>query len=104
MRCGAFLAAFLASASKVTGHPLCWDATPTDLNQELTYCPEQPSGACCTAQDEADLQDVVAAAGDISTECEELYKEVSRVGSSGVLCVHHSFHFLLPPLILRHDD
>lgn len=89
MRCGALLAAFLAAASRVVGHPLCWDDTPTDLNQVLTFCPAQQSGACCSDQDELELQAVFAEAGAINDEtCEGLYKEVS-IGSD-VVCVRLS--------------
>lgn len=81
MRSSALLAAFLAS--RVAGHPLCWDDTPTDLTQTLSYCSNdlanQASGVCCTQQDEDEIEAIVIGANIATTECENLYKEVSRL-------------------------
>lgn len=78
MRCLAIVAASLA-ASRVAGHPLCWDDTPPDLDQDVGFCPEQQAGTCCTDLDEVDLEAAFTAAGDISTDCAIYLKEVSRL-------------------------
>lgn len=76
MRSHACLALFLAAASRVAGHPLCYDDTPTNLEMDLTFCPEQQDGACCTAMDEAELETRFLEAGDLSTECSDYYTQV----------------------------
>lgn len=76
MRSHAVLAAFLAAASSVAGHPLCYDDTPTDLEQELNFCPAQQDGACCTDLDEAELETRLLEAGDLGDECTAFYTEV----------------------------
>ena len=77
MRCSfSFLACLIAG--RVASHPLCFiDDRPTDLERELTFCPEAQDGACCTELEEANVQANVAAAGNLSPECLPLYTEVS---------------------------
>lgn len=76
MRQQAFLAAFLAAASRVAAHPLCYDDTPTNLDQVLNFCPEQQDGACCTDLDETEIEARFNAAGVLSDECAGYYTEV----------------------------
>ena len=76
MRSKAFLVAFLAAA-RVGGQPLCYDHTPTNLDMDLTFCPEQQDGACCTDIDEAILQTRFAEAGTLSSDCAGYYYEVT---------------------------
>lgn len=77
MHAYASLAAALVAASTVAGHPICFigDRAP-DLARTLTYCPAARDGACCTDVEEAEVQARVAAAGPLSGDCADLYKEV----------------------------
>eukprot|EP00903_Cladosiphon_okamuranus_P010393 g9831.t1 len=73
---GGCLALFLAAASRVAGHPLCYDDTPTNLEMELTFCDAQDDGACCNAVDEAEIETRFLEAGDIGDDCAVFYKQV----------------------------
>lgn len=78
MRAHAILAALLAILPAAVGHPLCYiDAKPTDLEQVLSFCPAAQDGACCTDQEEAQVQARFEAAGPLTGDCEDLYKQVS---------------------------
>lgn len=74
----AFLAAFLAAASRrAAAHPLCYvGAKPTDADQVLTFCPEPQAGACCTEFEEAVVEARFDAAGPLTDDCADLYKQV----------------------------
>lgn len=73
----AVLAIFLATASRVYAHPLCYvDSKPTDFDEVLTFCPEAQSGACCTDLEEAAVEARFDAAGPLTGDCEDLYKQV----------------------------
>ncbi|CAM9199998.1 unnamed protein product [Ectocarpus sp. 12 AP-2014] len=81
MRAYACLAAL--AAMKVAAHPLCFiDDKPTDYDQVLTYCDNSiaMSGACCTDEEEAQVEanyNAAFAEGVVpSSECAALYKEV----------------------------
>lgn len=77
MRGHAFLAALLASAGRVTSHPLCFvDDRPTDTGRQHTFCPAAQDGACCTAAEEAEIQLRFEGAGALSDDCADLYKQV----------------------------
>lgn len=77
MRGCAFLVALLASASRVSSHPLCYvDDRPTDTERQHTFCPAAQDGACCTAAEEAEIQLRFEGAGALSDDCADLYKQV----------------------------
>lgn len=78
MRGCALVAVFLATAVRVAdGHPLCYvDERPTDYNQVLNFCPEAQAGACCTDLEEAEVEARFDAAGPLTGDCEDLYKQV----------------------------
>lgn len=83
----AFLAAFLATASRVVAHPLCYvDSKPTDVDEVMTFCPEAQAGACCTDLEEAEVEARFDAAGPLTGDCADLHKQVG-VGEVCVRCV-----------------
>eukprot|EP00903_Cladosiphon_okamuranus_P006181 g6078.t1 len=72
-----FLAAFLAAASRVAGHPICWVGTRSpDLEKTYDFCPAPQDGACCTDAEEAQVQARFEAVGPLSDDCAEYYKQV----------------------------
>ena len=76
-RCALVAALVAIAASKVAAHPLCYvDSRPTDVNEELTFCPEPQAGACCTDIEEAAVEARFDAAGPLTGDCEDLYKQV----------------------------
>jgi len=82
MRGYVFLAAFLASASRVASHPLCYvDDRPTDTGRQHTFCPAAQDGACCNAAEEDEIQLRFEGAGTLSDDCADLYKQVGRAAS-----------------------
>ena len=87
MRRCAFLAAFLATASRVAAHPLCYvDSRPTDLDEVLTFCPAPQAGACCTDVEEAAVEARFDAAGPLTGDCEDLYKQVRERDGGDICC------------------
>eukprot|EP00903_Cladosiphon_okamuranus_P008203 g7898.t1 len=99
MRGCTFLAAFLAAATRVGGHPICTDDTPPVVDQVLEFCPAQQAGVCCTDLDEDALEIIFQDAGTISDECAGYYKQVvcARCHSySG-----HLYARLWPPLPIQ---
>lgn len=76
MRGCSFLAAFF-TAHRVLAHPLCYVGNrPTDYDEVLTFCPEAQQGACCTDAEEAEVQARFEAAGTLTDDCADLYKQV----------------------------
>ncbi|CAN0058434.1 unnamed protein product, partial [Scytosiphon promiscuus] len=74
----AVLAALLAGPLLTAAHPLCFvDDRPTDPNQVLSFCPAAQDGACCTDQEEAEVQARFDAAGPLTGDCEDLHKQVT---------------------------
>ncbi|CAM9548065.1 unnamed protein product [Ectocarpus sp. 6 AP-2014] len=58
-------------------HPLCYvDDRPTDPDEILEFCPEAQSGACCTDAEEALVQLRHEAVGNLTGDCDDLYKQV----------------------------
>lgn len=80
-------ASALQIAVNVDGHPLCWIGDrPTDYEEVLEFCPEQPEGACCTDDEELGVQALFEAAGAITGECADLYKEVQLLVQCTPFC------------------
>lgn len=98
------VAALAAAASKVTGHPICFiDSRAPDLglNSSLVFCPAAQDGACCTDVEEAEVQARFEAAGPLSEDCADLYKQVREIGNQERACIFflwcwglHSPHYL----------
>lgn len=66
--------------STVEAHPLCFfDDRQTDPFEELTFCPEPQDGACCTDEEEAVVQAKFEAAGSLTAECADFYRQVRKV-------------------------
>lgn len=83
------VAALAAAASKVTGHPICFiDSRAPDLglNSSLVFCPAAQDGACCTDVEEAEVQARFEAAGPLSEDCADLYKQVREIGNQERAC------------------
>ncbi|CAM9680684.1 unnamed protein product [Pylaiella littoralis] len=77
MRACVALAAILAAASKVVGHPICFvDSKPPDVERSLTFCPEAQDGACCTELEELEVEIRYDAVGPLTGNCADLYLEV----------------------------
>ena len=94
---------FLAclTVGRVASHPLCFvDDKPTDFDQVLTFCPAAQDGACCTDIEEEKVSAIVSAAGDLSPECYDLYKQVgflwlpsiSTVLKNSSACMSHTWY------------
>lgn len=67
----------LGLAAMAHAHPLCYfDDRPTDFKEVLEFCPEQSEGACCNDMEEADVIATYEAAGPLSDECGDYYKQV----------------------------
>ncbi|CAN0382047.1 unnamed protein product [Pylaiella littoralis] len=77
MRACVALAALLAAASKVAGHPICFvDDKPPDVERSLTFCPEAQDGACCTELEELEVEIRFDAVGPLTGDCADLYLQV----------------------------
>lgn len=66
----------------VVAHPHChYDERTVDVDGELTYCSMEyaPAGICCTAEEEAVLEVTFNAAGDLTSECADYYKQVGSI-------------------------
>ena len=62
---------------RVASHPLCYvDDKPTDLEGVLLFCPQAQDGACCTDIEEESVELIVEAAGPLTPDCYDLYKQV----------------------------
>ena len=78
-----YVAILIASSCAVFtafGHPHChYDQRQVDLTSTLTYCSMDyaADGVCCTAEEEAALEATFNAAGDLTTECADYYKQAS---------------------------
>lgn len=62
----------------VVAHPHChYDERDVDPDGKLVYCSIDyaPAGTCCTAEEEADLKATFDAAGSLTTECADYYKQ-----------------------------
>ncbi|CAM9889122.1 unnamed protein product, partial [Ectocarpus sp. 4 AP-2014] len=67
----------LGALTLCTSHPLCYvDDRPTDPDEILEFCPEAQSGACCTDAEEALVQLRHEAVGNLTGDCDDLYKQV----------------------------
>eukprot|EP00903_Cladosiphon_okamuranus_P010391 g9829.t1 len=76
MRACASLAAVLIAASRVAGHPICFvDDKAPDLEKTLDFCPAPQDGACCTDAEEAEVEARFEAAGPLSDDCADYYKQ-----------------------------
>lgn len=79
MRRRQLLAAFLAAASRVAAHPLCYDDTSPNPDKVMDFCPEQQAGACCSDLDEALFEaKFQQEAANITEACGVYLREVSR--------------------------
>lgn len=79
MRRRQLLAAFLAAASRVAAHPLCYDDTSPNPDKVMDFCPEQQDGACCSDLDEAIFEaKFQQEAANITEACGFYLREVSR--------------------------
>lgn len=66
-------------AGRVSGHPLCFiDDKPTDVEQELTFCPAAQDGACCNSEEELHVQERLEQLN-LTGKCKEMYKEVRQL-------------------------
>ena len=77
-----YVAILIASSSAVFtahSHQHChYDQREVDLTSVLTYCSMDyaADGVCCTTEEEAALEATFNAAGDLTTECADYYKQV----------------------------
>ncbi|CAM9644170.1 unnamed protein product, partial [Ascophyllum nodosum] len=63
----------------VYAHPHChYDQREVDVERDLTFCSMDyaPEGICCTEAEETALEETFNAAGDLTTECADYYKQV----------------------------
>lgn len=63
----------------VLAHEHCYyDEREVDPDGELTYCSMEyvTAGTCCTADEEAALESTFNAAGSLTAECGDYYKQV----------------------------
>ena len=63
----------------VHAHPHChYDQREVDVGRDLTFCSMEyaPEGICCTEAEEAALEATFNAAGDLTAECADYYKQV----------------------------
>ena len=63
----------------VYAHPHChYDQREVDVGRDLTFCSMEfaPEGICCTQEEETALEATFNAAGDLTAECADYYKQV----------------------------
>ncbi|CAN0428975.1 unnamed protein product [Ascophyllum nodosum] len=63
----------------VNAHPHChYDLREVDSGRDLTFCPMDyaPEGICCTQAEETALEETFNAAGALTAECADYYKQV----------------------------
>lgn len=88
-------------AGRVSGHPLCFiNDKPTDVDQELTFCPAAQDGACCNTEEEVDVKRRLDELN-LTDKCYDMYKQVrqlyisSRPFPSGFLLSYSLFLIML---------
>ena len=65
----------------VYAHPHChYDQREVDFERDLTFCPMDyaPEGICCTEEEETALEETFNAAGALTVECADYYKQVQQ--------------------------
>ena len=63
----------------VYAHPHChYDQREVDVGRDLTFCSMEyaPEGICCTEEEETALEATFNAAGALTAECADYYKQV----------------------------
>lgn len=72
------LLVFAGGVGYAAGHAHCISKA-VDLDQTLSFCPTAEEGVCCTEAEEGVVVERFDAAGTLTAECGDYYKEVSVV-------------------------